>query len=476
MSWLLTRWRALVAQLDLRGRVTLATAGVLALGLLGLTLGTLLFLNHQLDHDASTILRERADAQLAKVAARGAGVVLRSSADVEPLDQQGWVYVDGRALRRPSAPARVQRSADSLANVPRTREVAVGGDVLLLGEPAYAADGRRRIATVVVSISLEPYEHTRHLVLVAMVLLDVCILAFGALLARRAVGRALRPVANMTRQAAEWSERDLDRRFDLGSPRDELTGLSATLDRLLARIATTLRHEQRFSAEMAHELRTPLSGLRGEAELALRAEGTPQDVREALEQIVRGADRMQAVIDTLLVAARGGNEHTIGASDARAAAAEAIEAMRPLAQRAGVELTLAEAAVEVASGGAGGGVRGSTRNGALPRVGAEPRLVVQALAPLLDNALRHARGRVTVTLTQSHGEVLVRVEDDGAGIAPEEVERIFEPGASSAGGAGLGLPLARRLARSCGGDVTAIAAQGPATAGGRVVLHLPAVT
>jgi two-component system OmpR family sensor kinase len=460
MNRLLNRSRALVAQLDLRGRVTLATAGVLALGLLGLTLGTLLFLNHQLDRDASTILRERADAQLAKVAARGNGVVLRPSADVEPLDQQGWVYVDGRALRRPSAPARVQRAADSLANVPRTREVAIGEDVLLLGEPAYAAGGRRRIATVVVSISLEPYEHTRHLVLVAMALLDVCILAFGVLLARRAVGRALQPVANMTRQAAEWSERDLDRRFDLGAPRDELTGLSATLDRLLARIATSLRHEQRFSAEMAHELRTPLSGLRGEAELALRAKGTPDDVREALEQIVRGADRMQAVIETLLTAARGGNEHTIGASDARAAAAEAIEAMRPLAQRAGVELTLAEATAE----------------DELPRVGAEPRLVVQALAPLLDNALRHARGRVTVTVTHAHGEVVVRVEDDGAGIAPDDVERIFEPGASSAGGAGLGLPLARRLARSCGGDVTAVAAQDAATAGGRVVLHLPAVT
>ncbi|MCW2955131.1 MAG: integral rane sensor signal transduction histidine kinase, partial [Conexibacter sp.] len=358
MSWLLARWRALVALLDLRGRVTLATAGVLAFGLLGLTLGTLLFLNHQLDHDASTILRERADAQLAKVAARGDGVVLRSSADVEPLDQQGWVYVDGRALRRPSAPARVQRAADSLANVPRARETAIGEDVLLLGEPAYASDGRRRIATVVVSVSLEPYEHTRHLVLVAMVLLDVCILAFGALLARRAVGRALQPVADMTRQAAEWSERDLDRRFDLGAPRDELTGLSATLDRLLARIATSLRHEQRFSAEMAHELRTPLSGLRGEAELALRVEDTPDDVREALEQIVRGADRMQAVIDTLLVAARGGNEQTIGAADARAAAAEAIEAMRPLAQRAGVELTLATATADHAPGAArtaGGG-------------------------------------------------------------------------------------------------------------------------
>ena len=95
------------------------------------------------------------------------------------------------------------------------------------------------------------------------------------LLVRLAVTKALQPVADMTARAAEWSENDLDRRFELGPPHDELTALSATLNGLLARIASSLRHEQRFSAEMAHELRTPLSGVRGEAELALSARAAP---------------------------------------------------------------------------------------------------------------------------------------------------------------------------------------------------------
>ena len=63
----------------------------------------------------------------------------------------------------------------------------------------------------------------------------------------------------MTESAASWSEHDLDRRFDLGEPYDELTRLAATLDGLLGRIAASLRHEQRFTAELSHELRTPLA-------------------------------------------------------------------------------------------------------------------------------------------------------------------------------------------------------------------------
>ena len=176
------------------------------------------------------------------------------------------------------------------------------------------------------AVSLRPYDRTEDLALIAMLILDACILALGVLVARRVVGKALQPVADMTAQAADWSEHHLDRRFDLGPPRDELTALSATLDRLLGRIESSLRHEQRFSAEMAHELRTPLSMVRGEAELALRQTGASVETRRSLEQILRGTDRMQAVIDTLLAAARRELAGTEDVSDARAATQAAVEA------------------------------------------------------------------------------------------------------------------------------------------------------
>jgi signal transduction histidine kinase len=95
-------------------------------------------------------------------------------------------------------------------------------------------------------------------------------------------------------------------------------------------------------------------------------------------------------------------------------------------------------------------------------------VVAGALQPLLENAARHAAHDVEIRLSRDNGHVVIAVLDDGAGIAPGDAERIFEPGVSAAGSAGLGLPLARRLARAAGGDVVAIPQHG-----GRVELRLP---
>jgi two-component system, OmpR family, sensor kinase len=481
--------RRRLARLSLRDRVTLATAAVLAGGLVLLSAATLLLLSVQLDNDVASTLRERADAAQATVVRAGGRTVARTPSE-GTVDEQGWVFDDaGRVLRSPAdASAEVDGAAHALARVSEPAERDVGEGVRLRAEPVRA--GGRLVGTVVVAVSLRPYDRTEHIAFVSTAVLDLFIVAFGALLARRAVGKALEPVADMTAQAAEWSEHDLDRRFDLGPPRDELTALSATLDALLERIASSLHREQRFSAEMAHELRTPLSGVRGEAELALLDPATPADVRAGLEQILRGTDRMQGVIEALLAAARG--EGGGGVVDAREAAREAVAAAAPAAAQAGVAVAVEQTGGGSGAGGAagegdtawagGGGARGggaaragggAAGRGAPLRVGAERQLVVQALAPLLDNAVRHARGRVTVGLARDGAAVVLTVSDDGEGFAAADVEAAFAPGASGSGGAGLGLPLARRLARSAGGDVTARAA-GPGE-GGLVVLRLPAV-
>jgi signal transduction histidine kinase len=442
-----------MSRLGLRDRVTLATALVLALGLAVLTLGVYLLLSHQLDQDVSSRLRERADAQLALVSVVHGRVVVHDTADDAALDQQAWVFASGRIVRRPEAPADVQRAADALAHVGRDVETSQGERLRLRAEPILVAHGRQRIGTVVVGASLVPYEHTERIAVLGMLLLDAFVIGAGALLARRAVGKALAPVADMTRRAADWSEHDLDRRFALGPPRDELTALSAMLDQLLARIAASLRHEQRFSAEMAHELRTPLSGVRGEAELALRAPQTPAEVREALAQILRGTERMERVIETLLTVARNDAEPMRGSSDARAAAARALGAFEPAAGHARVTLELASPAAPL-------------------RVGAEEDAVAQALGPLLENAIRHASSAVVVTIVREGGQIRFGVRDDGAGLDSHDGEALFEPGRSSVGSAGLGLPLARRVARACAGDVTTELSRG----GAHFVLCLPAIS
>jgi two-component system OmpR family sensor kinase len=262
------------------------------------------------------------------------------------------------------------------------------------------------------------------------------------------VDSLLQEVAGMAASAAEWSEHDLGRRLDLGPPRDELTALAATLDDLLGRIDAALRREQRFSAEMAHELRTPLSGVRAEAELALQTRGLPASARQSLEAILAASDRMASAIETLLMTAR--TRGARGSSDPGAAVRDVAAALRPAATTSGVAIT----------------VRDPPRT---LRVGADQEEVAQALAPLLDNAISHAASRVVVSTAAANGSIAIAVEDDGEGVPAGQHEAVFSPGMSSRGGAGLGLPLARRLARACGGDVVAI----PTAPGARFELRLP---
>jgi two-component system OmpR family sensor kinase len=432
-----------VKRLALRGRVTLASAAALGIGVALLGLAINLLLSSALNSDASSVLRDRADAQLATLdTSHGRVRFAELARDDGQLDRQSWLFAGRRAVERPPAPQRVQHAAQRLTAVARPTERQVGESVRLRAEPAYrGADRRRRVATVVVGVSLLPYEHTERIALLGTIALGLFVLLAGTLLARRAVAAALRPVGDMTDRASEWSERDLHRRFGLGPPRDELTRLAATLDGLLGRIDAALRHEQRFSAEMAHELRTPLTSVRAEAELALRAGSSPDDLREGMRSVLAATGRMEAAIQTLLTTARSGSAGGPGSCDPSVPLSEVAGSMRQAAAAHGV-------VVEVCA----------PRNATTVR--AADDVVAQALHPLLDNAIHHAASRVTVGVEEKDGVVVISVGDDGPGVGSDRAEQLFQAGASSTGGAGLGLPLARRLARSCGGDVQLSAANG----------------
>ena len=428
--------------MSLRGRVTLSTLGILGAGLAILSIALNLLLANRLSADASSVLANRADAQIATLDAGGGTLRVREAPNDAALDEHAWIFdAHGRAIERSPAQGQIAAAVQALARVERPTEREPTEHIRLLARPVDGA------GVVVVGVSLDPYRHTERLAAAGTLVLALFVLLAGALVARRAVGAALRPVADMTARAADWSEHDLHRRFGLGPPRDELTALAATLDGLLGRIDAALRHEQHFSAEMAHELRTPLSGIRAEAELALRAGRSDAELRTALSTVLTGTDRMAAVIDTLLAAAR--NDTAPGSSDAIAAAHAAEQLVRPAAEAHDRRVIVRALAAPL-------------------MVGASEDLVTGALHPLLENAVRHAAQRVEVTLARENREVVIAVTDDGPGITAEDAERIFAPGVSGAGGAGLGLALARRLARAAGGDILAVAQPG-----GRFELRLP---
>jgi two-component system, OmpR family, sensor kinase len=437
----------------LRQQLVLAACGAVVAALIAVSTLFYVVLQHRLDRDASDTLRTRAQAALTAVTLSHGQLALRESPHDQLLDQGVWVFQGTRAVDRPFGSAAVQRAAGELANLGDSQQRDVQPDARLRSVPV--TEGGRRVGTVVAAVSLQPFEHTAHLALIAVLVLDAVILVVFFFFARMLVRNALRPVAWMTEQATEWSEHDLDRRFALGPPRDELTALAATLDALLGRLGASLRHEQRFSAEMAHELRTPLTSLRGEAELAL-ATRQPTAMRTALEAVLRQTDRITQVVDTLVTAAqREADPHrgTVPAQEASETAAAACEGLAR-ERRIALEVKRSSESVEV---------------------DADAAITTQILVPIVENGLRYGRSRVRVEYVHEGESVVFRVSDDGPGVSVAEAESIFAPGArGSAGsdepGAGLGLALARRLARAAGGDVSAE----PAGNGGSFAVRLPA--
>ena len=442
--------------MNIRTRLLLAAFGASALAIAAMTIGFNVLLARSLSHNASDLARTRANAELAALQPK--------ENTLEPGDlpdhageSQFWVFSRGKMLQAPRSPKAVGLAARSLAGGGNRFLDVDSADVRLYATPAIYEG--RRLGTVVAGVSLAPYEQTRRTALIGSLALSLLLLLVVALAARWVLAAAFRPVERMTREAAEWSERRLERRFELGEPHDELTRLASTLDGLLDRIAASLRREQRFSAELSHELRTPVSRIVAEADLALRRERSGSEYRAALEVVLRNAKEVASTIEALVAASQQEAGLISGTAAAYEVASKAIGGCEHRASEHGISLELERPAAPL-------------------RVGVDPELALRTLQPVVENAVRYGCGRVRLSVARNGTRIVFLVVDDGPGVREDERERIFEAGQrGTAGqngdgdGAGLGLALARRLARAASGDVEAL----PSDDGGRFAVSLPRV-
>lgn len=471
------RWRARRGPGSLRSRVAWSATAVTAGWVLALGVGGDLLVAASLSRAADDSLLARAEAASAAVQIGPDGLLsVIGPGDDRALVTGTWVVdAQGVVVKAPwGAEAEATDGAEELA-----RQALEGRGAGPEGSVASTVDlddpvrlvalpvqrGGDAVGAVVTSASLNPYARLRDTAVLASAVAGLGLLVVVHLVLRAALGRALAPVAQMSSQVDRWSTDDPEQRLGQQDRPTELAELSGTLDGLLARIAAVLRHERLLTAELSHELRTPLAQLQAELDWLRAGERSPQEREESLAALDASAARMHGVIDALLASARTSTA-VPGRCDVAAAVRTAVE-----------EVTggSSSQAGHVSPAGPGGPeVSVAVPAGLL--AGVESAVLERAVAPLLANALRHARQRVVVSARRDDHDVVVSVRDDGDGIPAHLVERVLEPGfradpADGHDGAGLGLALAHRLASGAGGAV--VPRPAGASGGGVVELVLP---
>ena len=253
-----------------------------------------------------------------------------------------------------------------------------------------------------------------------------------ALLLWVAVLRGLRPLDRLAREVEQREPENLAALDASTAPR-EVVPLIERLNRLFTRIEASMQKERRFTADAAHELRTPVAAIKAQAQVARSASGEAERIH-ALDNAILGCDRAAHLIDQLLTLARVDtlDRGVAELCQLRDIAAEVIAELAPAALGKGVQFELLA--------GDGATVRGN------------PGLLRVLLRNLLDNAVKHTPPGtlVQVSLTHEHGMTCLSVSDNGPGIPEQErnnvLERFYRPLGTQASGSGLGLSIVKRIA------------------------------
>lgn len=423
----------------------LAVGGVVLVGALGIAL----------QRTADTEARE---------SARGVARLVDEDELPEPLPVVGDVRVqvvdaDGRVLA-------ASIGADRLVAVLYKDELpkARAGQALLIPGERLGIDGPVRVVgerageggtqTVLVARSMADLTRSVRLLRTTLMVAFPLLLVALAAVAWRVVGLTLRPVEALRTGAEEITGGARPGQLPVPDSQDEIHRLAVTLNGMLDRLEAARMRQRAFVADAAHELRSPLTNMRTQLEVAQRL-GDRTEWADVGEDLLADVQRLSRLVDDLLLLARS--------DDGGARAAWAL-----------VPVELGELVATVAERYPSVDVTPSACP--LWTMG-EPDALARVVANLLDNAVRHTSTRVRVGVTADGPYQLVTVTDDGPGIPPADRERVFDrftrlddARARDAGGSGLGLAIVRELSRRHGGTVVLE----DASPGVRAELRLPA--
>jgi heavy metal sensor kinase len=259
-------------------------------------------------------------------------------------------------------------------------------------------------------------------------------------LGRRISGVALRPTSEITAQAEAITAGTLSERITAHADVEDFTRLVSVLNGMLDRLGRSFDLQRQFTADASHELRGPLTVLKGDIDVTLKRDRTAPEYRETLERCREEVDRLSRLAGDLLVLARSDAalplEH-VSEVDLREVLDRVLGRFRAVAEERGVRLEA---------------------RGPSALVSGDPPLLERIVSNLLDNAVKHCRSLGTVEAeVVVGGEAVLTVRDEGPGIPPEHASRLFhrffraDPARQRSAGAGLGLAIARAAAEAHGG-------------------------
>jgi two-component system sensor histidine kinase TctE len=299
-----------------------------------------------------------------------------------------------------------------------------------------------RLALVQVAETLEKRAQLANEIIKGVILPQFIILPVILALVWFALSRGLSPLAQLQERIRARPPDDLSP-IDSRQVPEEISPLVGSLNDMLARLAHTIDAQKRFIADAAHQMKTPLAGMRMQSELALR-QVDPQEIHRSLEQLAKSSESATRLVNQLLALARAENQPHAGL------AFEPLD-LGVLARDVVLDWVPASFSHEIDLG--------YEAPGAPLEIEGNPMMLRELLSNLIDNALRYTPqgGSVTVRVRESSGQALLEVEDTGPGIAPGERPRVFERFyrilGSNAPGSGLGLAIVREIAQQHGAEI-----------------------
>lgn len=376
---------------------------------------------------------------------------------IQVLDGHGAVVAKSSNLKTFSLPIPRQTYMAALQQGATSFEIvrSVGRYPVRLVTKPIILKNRGLVGIVQVGSSLESVQEVYHsflYIFIPGIFASIIVAsAVGWFLARK----ALQPVTEITNLAKRIGAENLSERLTVSVPQDEIGKLASTINGMFERLESSFKQIKQFTGDASHELKTPLTILKGEMEIALRSGDNIEHMREALSSSLEEIDRMSTIVRNLLDLAKMDVEKgalPTDPVDIDKVFVERFEHFKRSASEKSIELSLTRAAPAVVTGDS---VRFS-----------------QLFSNLIDNAIKYTGrgGRVELSLDVEGAEAVVRVKDTGMGIPAEDLPYLFDrfyrvnqARSGDEGGAGLGLSICREIVLTYGGTISVESQTGAGT-------------